>query len=389
MDILIKNWKPEDFLGVINTLKNKRLCELFETVFNHYQDFSLPFFRDQINWDSNGFDLNKIDQLSKILINALLNAEEIYVTSKKVISQFCQQQPLTEIETEGLFDYMIIDMSLSLLAQRDDSILSDDETNFIQKWQKLDPYFMVAIARDASGFSAIAEHELIIDWFKSTNCQAKKIFDFDLNYEKQTLLRFDQTQEHISMIHDVKSHQEYVENLLKESQAKYAIGLYGEDRACYQAPMFQSDGCHESRSVHLGIDVFLDAYEKIYAPLDGKVISLKYNGEELDYGYTIILEHTVGETVTKFYTLYGHLSKRSLQLIVEGDLVKAGQAIGYIGNNTENGGWSPHLHFQIMTTMLSCTSDFYGACEEGLWPLWEQICPDPNLLMRVLINDSS
>ena len=110
--------------------------------------------------------------------------------------------------------------------------------------------------------------------------------------------------------------------------------------------------------MHLGIDVFLDAYKKIYAPLDGKVISLKYNGEELDYGYTIILEHTIDDSNTKFYTLYGHLSERTLGLITEGDVIKAGEAIGYIGDNTENVGWSPHLHFQIMTTMLFCTSDF-------------------------------
>jgi hypothetical protein len=389
MDILIKNWKPEDFLAVINTLKNKQLCELFETVFNHYQDFSLPFFRDQINCDNNNFDLYKIDKLSKILISELLKAEEIYFTSKQVISQFCQLQPLTEMEAEGLFDYMIIDMSLWLLAQGDMSLLSDDEAKFIQKWAKLDPYFLIAIARDASGYSATMEHEFIINWLKSTDCQVKPLFEFDLNNENQIVLYFDKSQKHISMIHDVKSHQKYVENLLDESKAKYAIGLYGEDRACYQAPMFQSDGCHESRSVHLGIDVFLDAYEKLHAPIAGKVFSLKYNAEELDYGYTIILEHTIGKSKTKFYTLYGHLSQRTLELVSEGDTIKAGEAIGYIGDNTENGGWSPHLHFQIMTTMLSCTSDFYGACEASLWPLWKQICPDPNLLMRVSINDGS
>jgi murein DD-endopeptidase MepM/ murein hydrolase activator NlpD len=310
----------------------------------------------------------------------------MYLTSKRVISQFCQQQPLTEIEAEGVFDYLIIDMSLGLLAQGDKSVLTDNAHEFIQKWNKLDPYFLMAIARNASGYSATAEHESIINWLKSANCQAKLLFDFDLNNENQTLLHFDQSQEHISMIHDVKSHQKYVENLLKESHAKYAIGLYGEDRACYQAPMFKSAGCHESRSVHLGIDVFLDAYEKLYAPIAGKVLSLHYNANELDYGYTIILEHTVGASSAKFYTLYGHLSQRSLELIAQGDVIKAGEAIGYIGDNTENGGWSPHLHFQIMTTMLSCTGDFYGACEPSLWPLWKQICPDPNLLMRVLID---
>lgn len=389
MDKLINNLKLDEFLKVKNKLTNKELCKQFEQVFNRYQGFALPFFQDRIDSVNNDFDLHKIEQLSKSLINELLKAEEIYFTSKKIICQFCQQQPLTETEAEGLFDFMIVDLSLGLLAQGDMSVLSDDETMFIQKWVKLDPYFLIALARDASGYSANAEHESIINWLKSTDFQIKPLFDFNLNNENQIVLYFDQSQEHVSMIHDVKSHQRYVENLLEESQAKYAIGLYGEDRACYQAPMFQSDGCHESRSVHLGIDVFMDAYEKLHAPIAGKVFSLHYNANELDYGYTIILEHTVGESSAKFYTLYGHLSRRSLELMAQGDSIKAGEAIGYIGDNTENGGWSPHLHFQIMTNMFSCTNDFYGACEPTLWPLWKQICPDPNLLMRVLIKNRS
>ena len=383
---MIKNNKANDLIKAINTLTNKRLYSLFEPIFKRCKNFSLPFFQQRINDIDKSFNLNKIDQLSKILISKLIKTKDIYVNSNEVIKEFCQINPLTKLEAEALFDYMIIDMSLWMLAQSNMTKLSDEETFFIKKWNRLDPYFLIVIARDASGFSAIAQYDRIINWLNSADCQPRQLFEFDLNKEKQTLLRFDSSQAHISMIHDVKSHQAYVENLLTESQARYAIGLYGEERACYQAPQFKSDVCHESRSVHLGIDVFLNAYEKLYAPLDGEVISLKYNGEELDYGYTIILEHVVGETETKFYTLYGHLSKRSLELTKKGDIIKAGQAIGYIGDNTENGGWSPHLHFQIMTHMLSCTSDFYGACEASLWPLWKQICPDPNLLMKVSIN---
>ena len=140
--MLIKNYNTDDFLEVKNSLKNNTLCKLFEGVFNRYQEYAMPFFKARINSENSDFYFQKIDRLSKILINELLTAEEIYFSAKQVIKQFQQKQPLTEREAEGLFDYMIVDLSLALLAQGDKSVLSDVETKFIQKWGKLDPYFL-------------------------------------------------------------------------------------------------------------------------------------------------------------------------------------------------------------------------------------------------------
>ncbi len=63
--------------------------------------------------------------------------------------------------------------------------------------------------------------------------------------------------------------------------------------------------------------------------------------------------------------------------------IAAGQRIGTIGDAEVNGGWAPHLHFQIITDRLDQSGEFTGVCQPSLWPVWAQISPDPNLLLRL------
>jgi hypothetical protein len=42
------------------------------------------------------------------------------------------------------------------------------------------------------------------------------------------------------------------------------------------------------------------------------------------------------------------------------------------------------VHFQIMTDMLDQTGgNFYGVGHSSLWDVWQAICPDPNLILRL------
>lgn len=161
----------------------------------------------------------------------------------------------------------------------------------------------------------------------------------------------------------------------------YGLGLYGENRTCYASAQFADKASNERRTVHLGIDVFAPAGTPVHAPFVGKVRHLTYNADPLDYGHTLILEHN---GPVPFYTLYGHLGGSLPQLLAIGDTVSAGQIIAHLGDWGENGGWAPHLHFQIMTSMLHQTQgNFFGVGHAGLWRVWSQICPDPNLILRI------
>jgi murein DD-endopeptidase MepM/ murein hydrolase activator NlpD len=161
---------------------------------------------------------------------------------------------------------------------------------------------------------------------------------------------------------------------------RYGLGLYGENRTVYATPQFADAASPERRTIHLGIDVFAPAGTPVYAPLPGRVKHLTYNSDPLDYGHTLILEHDLGGT--RFFTLYGHLAATLPGLHPTGT-VQAGQVIAHLGDWPENGGWAPHIHFQIITDLLATQGNFFGVGHASLHDIWSDISPDPNLLLRL------
>ena len=64
----------------------------------------------------------------------------------------------------------------------------------------------------------------------------------------------------------------------------------------------------------------------------------------------VVTDAVTGGSVYFFciiFALHGHLSERSLKLWSIGDSISKGAVVGRIGAKTENGGWNPHLHFQL------------------------------------------
>ncbi len=161
----------------------------------------------------------------------------------------------------------------------------------------------------------------------------------------------------------------------------YGLGTYGEPRSVYATDQFADAASPERRTRHLGIDVFAPAMTPVHAPLAGRVHQVTYNADPLDYGNTLILAHDAGGA--EFFTLYGHLAGTLPGLLQPGDLVAPGQVIAHLGDWHENGGWAAHLHFQIMTDMLEQSGNFFGVGHAGLWDVWQGICIDPNLILRL------
>lgn len=86
---------------------------------------------------------------------------------------------------------------------------------------------------------------------------------------------------------------------------------------------------------HHGVDLKIDLGDPVQATFDGVVRIAKYNRG--GYGYYVMLRHANG-----LETLYGHLAKYNVK---PGDVVKAGDVIGYGGNTGRSTG--PHLHFEV------------------------------------------
>src|SRR2546428_5416081 len=89
-----------------------------------------------------------------------------------------------------------------------------------------------------------------------------------------------------------------------------------------------------------------------------------------------------GEQLT-FYTLYGHLSKDSLAGLYAGKPIAQGTPFAKIGSYEVNGGWPPHVHFQLITDLLDREGEFPGVARPGQRDIWLSLSPDPNLVTQI------
>ena len=173
-----------------------------------------------------------------------------------------------------------------------------------------------------------------------------------------------------------------MKHLRAEQPDKFLAGGYLEPRAVYTTPSFERTGNagRERRTVHLGLDVWLPAGKPVCALIPGEVYRAGVCEDPKDYGGFIILKHRFGEL--EFFTLYGHLVPNHAYRWVEGDYIGAGEIMARLGQREENGGWVPHLHFQIMLSMLGNDANFPGVAYPSELKTWASICPDPNLLFK-------
>ncbi len=171
--------------------------------------------------------------------------------------------------------------------------------------------------------------------------------------------------------------------------ATVGIGRYGEARLFYHAPDFHAPGNDgpEARTIHLGLDLFAPAGTAVHSPLPGTVVSVADNDQPCDYGPTAILRHAAADG-TGFHTLYGHLDRATLDHLEPGRAIAAGDVLGRLGSAEVNGGWAPHLHFQVIALdplyddgmEVAEPGNFPGVALQRLRTVWESVLPDPSAL---------
>jgi murein DD-endopeptidase MepM/ murein hydrolase activator NlpD len=166
----------------------------------------------------------------------------------------------------------------------------------------------------------------------------------------------------------------YVSTHIKAADAKGAWGGYGEKRDLYRRSRVFAES-DAFRNIHLGIDFWLPAGTAIAAPLPAEVHSFADNNESGNYGPTVVLMHQVGNFT--FHSLYGHLSRQSLESLEVGQLIRRGQVFAKLGKPAENRDWPPHLHFQLISDMEGMEGDYPGVCFESEKDKYLANCPNP------------
>ncbi|MDB4924886.1 peptidoglycan DD-metalloendopeptidase family protein [Mucilaginibacter sp.] len=210
-----------------------------------------------------------------------------------------------------------------------------------------------------------------------------KVVDF--NADTDRLYPFDftaaNTELNLDVVTDSEQFSRWINAKLTASNSRYGIGGYMEHRTIYaRSPLFDTED--EPRRLHLGIDIWGDAGTPVYSPLNGTIHSFQDNDNFGDYGPTIILQHDLGGLI--LYSLYGHLSRKSLAGLSIGQSISKNQKIATLGHINENGHWPPHLHFQLMFDMEGKTGDYPGVGRYTEKEKYLNNIPDPNLILGFL-----
>ena len=328
-----------------------------------------------------------INDLAISLSYALMGNNNLYKSLQNIVGTYNEFYKLSDQDIYSLLalikSRLVITLVMAAKQRKkypDNKYLSISENNawdLLYKLDKVDPYFFIAVIRDICNSEPILNFSKKIQLFKSQ--QFGNLFDFDLNNVNKKIVNFDKSSFLLKTNPSNKKLDNLVEKFLKKN---IGIGLYKEKRKVYKSNHYISSlNPLKRRDVHLGIDIFVEENTPIKSPLNGKVIILHNNNFKYDYGPTVILEHKINNYF--FFTLYGHLSKKCLKKLKVGQIVKKGEWIGEIGDYKINGNWPPHLHFQIMTSLLNEVDNFPGVGEEYLLKIWEQISPDPNIILQI------
>ncbi len=326
---------------------------------------------------------------------AIMNFEDPLEASLAIVKGYHQAFPIEEEALAALYICIGIRLIISVTKSRINKLEEPENTylqisdraawKLLRKWDAIDPEFAHYNFREACGLNPHPQSTVFSDWASTQNFSLKSLFP-SLLKEQVYYLDLSVSSTWLgqsSKFNDLDWFDYELKKLQKENSKKIISGGYLEPRPLYTDSSYEKVGNHgpESRCMHLGIDFWVAENTAVNALIDGEVALAVNDVGFKKYGGLVVLQHHEDGLV--FYTLYGHLSSNSILKLKVGDRLKKGDQIGFIGNPTENGNWSTHLHFQIMLSLLNYENDFPGVAYYAQKQVWKSICPDPNLLFKL------
>ena len=325
---------------------------------------------------------------------AMLDKPDPLEAAVMLIRGFHQHFPLEEKELEILFPMIMMRLCLSLtlgaFQQQNDpeneylGISQKPARKLLEQLQEVNPRYAHYLFRDACNLEACTASFEFRNWYQNAEGSFHGLLGEALNPEKTAVLDLS-AGSFLSAKTDgvsLEKQQNILDEYLRENNAEIGVGKYTEARSFYAAKEFLNNSIdgQEKRTIHLGIDVFAPSGASIFAPIDGVVHQLQDNQSPLDYGPTVILKHQP-ENGPEFFTLYGHLGRECLQQLQIGQVIKGGMPLAKIGNSNENGGWLPHVHFQLILDLFDFDGNYPGVALPSVKNVWSSICPGPGLML--------
>ncbi len=305
--------------------------------------------------------------------------------------------PLDELELSVLYALIGARLAVSVTnsAHRktlkpDDSYVTVSEEpawEALERLAKIHPRFAHYAFRAACGLPAVPQSEKIKHWLEVSASSAASILDVDLRTASSVVLDLSVGSTFLGAdprASETSALTAKILHAMKCAGASVGVGRYDEARLLYTSLLFGASGnpTDERRTVHLGMDLFVQPGAAVCAPLDSVVHVVANNSAPLDYGPVVILRHETNRG-EGFFTLYGHLSNDSLVGLKAGQRIARGQQFARVGSAQVNGGWTPHLHFQVILDLLELGGDFPGVAYASQRAVWTSLSPNPNLLLGI------
>lgn len=333
--------------------------------------------------------------LAIALAYLMLGKQDPLAAAQAVVQGYQATFPLTEDEIALLFPLarmrLCVSVVNSALRQKthDDPYLRVSEApawHLLAQLETVHPRLAHYQLRHAGGLEPVPQAAAVRAWLNAPSTLFAAVTTPDLRHTPTRTLDLGVGSLDLGLPDETDTTAKLARKLDACREGLPGLGRYGEPRLLYASEDFltQGEDGPEPRTVHLGVDVFLPAGTPVSAPLDGVVHSLADNPARLDYGPCILLEHTVErgpDPPLQFWTLYGHLSRASLEQVTAGQPIRRGQSFAWIGDHPENGDWPPHLHFQLITDLLDHEGTFPGVARPRDRAVWQSLSPDPSRVL--------
>jgi 4-aminobutyrate aminotransferase-like enzyme/Ser/Thr protein kinase RdoA (MazF antagonist) len=327
---------------------------------------------------------------------AMLGKTDLLRAAAEVVGGYHAAFPMQEEEVSVLFPLMAARLAVSVTnsahrkkVKPDDAYVTVSEEpawDALEQLARIHPRFAHYTFRAACGMTPVPKAEKLYRWLVANEKSAASILDVDLRTAPS--LVFDLGVGSLLLGADPSASEtpalsEKIFGEMKRADVRVGVGRYNEARPLYSSPRFGGGSpTAERRTIHLGIDLFVEPGTVLRAPLDGVVHILANNAAPQDYGPRVILRHEAGDG-EEFFTLYGHLTTPTFDGLKVGQRVSRGQAFARVGTSAENGDWAPHVHIQIILDLLDLGADFPGVAYASQRALWTSLSLDPNLLLGI------
>ena len=336
-----------------------------------------------------------VNELAIACAYALMDKTDPLAAAVRIVAGYHRAFALEEPELAVLFDLICMRLCTSVCHSAHQIRMAPENTyllvsqgpawTLLERLAPISPNLAEALFRDACGFDPTPRTHTVVRWLQDNQDSFAPVVDGALLYGDPVVLDLSVSTPLLGAgleKDDADAMTRIIFRAMEDGGSVLGIGRYDESRLIYTTEAFrvETDTAPEYRTVHLGLDLFARPGTPVYAFLDGTVHSFRNNAAHQDYGPTVILSHRTDSGIP-FYSLYGHLAATSLDALEPGMAVNAGQRIGTIGTATENGGWAPHLHFQLMVDLLGQEGTFPGVARPSQRRVWTAFCPDPGVVL--------